>query len=102
MKNLERNKLTLGFVPITCATPIIGEHALGYYERYGLDVDIVKGWLGCVAGQMPEPRIRRVAFVVSKAYGDVTGYQFNGATVESGVQRKHQRSVDRLGQQAPR
>ncbi|MFW5641203.1 MAG: CmpA/NrtA family ABC transporter substrate-binding protein [Roseicyclus sp.] len=46
MKNLEKTKLTLGFVPITCATPIIGGHALGFYERYGLDVDIVKtaGW----------------------------------------------------------
>lgn len=46
MKNLEKTRLTLGFVPITCATPIIGGHALGFYERYGLDVDIVKtaGW----------------------------------------------------------
>ncbi len=46
LKNLEKTKLTLGFVPITCATPIIGGHALGFYERYGLDVDIVKtaGW----------------------------------------------------------
>ena len=40
IKNLEKTKLTLGFVPITCATPIIGGHALGFYERYGLDVDI--------------------------------------------------------------
>ena len=46
LKNLEKTKLTLGFVPITCATPIIGGHALGFYNRYGLDVDIVKtaGW----------------------------------------------------------
>ena len=46
IKNLEKTKLTLGFVPITCATPIIGGHALGFYERYGLEVDIVKtaGW----------------------------------------------------------
>ena len=46
LKNLEKKKLTLGFVPITCATPIIGGHALGFYSRYGLDVDIVKtaGW----------------------------------------------------------
>lgn len=46
MRNLEKRRLTIGFVPITCATPIIGGHALGYYGRYGLDVDIVKtaGW----------------------------------------------------------
>lgn len=46
LRNLEKTKLTIGFVPITCATPIIGGHALGFYDRYGLDVDIVKtaGW----------------------------------------------------------
>ncbi len=46
MRNLEKRSLTIGFVPITCATPIIGGHALGFYSRYGLDVDIVKtaGW----------------------------------------------------------
>ena len=57
IKNLEKTKLTLGFVPITCATPIIGGHALGCYERYGRDVDIVKtaGWAGsrdkCLNGE---------------------------------------------------
>lgn len=33
MKNLEKTKLTIGYVPITCATPIIGGHALGFYQR---------------------------------------------------------------------
>lgn len=45
-KNIEKKKLKIGFVPITCATPIVGGHALGYYEKYGLDVEIIKtaGW----------------------------------------------------------
>ncbi len=45
-KNIEKKKLTIGFVPITCATPIVAGHALGYYQKYGLDVDIIKtaGW----------------------------------------------------------
>jgi len=45
-KNLEKKKLKVGFVPITCATPIVGGHALGYYEKYGLEFEIIKtaGW----------------------------------------------------------
>ena len=43
---LEKTKLDVGFVPITCATPIIMAKPLGFYERYGLDVDVIKtaGW----------------------------------------------------------
>ncbi|MDJ0944210.1 MAG: CmpA/NrtA family ABC transporter substrate-binding protein [Kiloniellales bacterium] len=43
---LEKTKLNVGFVPITCATPIIMAHPMGFYERYGLDVDVIKtaGW----------------------------------------------------------
>lgn len=43
---LEKTKLNVGFVPITCATPIIMAHPLGFYKKYGLDVDVIKtaGW----------------------------------------------------------
>jgi nitrate/nitrite transport system substrate-binding protein len=43
---LEKTKLNVGFVPITCATPIIMAHPMGFYERYGLDVTVTKtaGW----------------------------------------------------------
>jgi nitrate/nitrite transport system substrate-binding protein len=42
----EKAKLKVGFVPITCATPIIMAKPLGFYEKYGLDVDVIKtaGW----------------------------------------------------------
>lgn len=42
----EKTKLKVGFVPITCATPIIMGKPLGFYEKYGLDVDVIKtaGW----------------------------------------------------------
>ena len=42
----EKTKLKVGFVPITCATPIIMAHPMGFYSRYGLDVDVIKtaGW----------------------------------------------------------
>lgn len=43
---LEKTRLSVGFIPITCATPIIMAHPLGYYAKYGLDVEVVKtaGW----------------------------------------------------------
>ncbi len=43
---LEKTELNIGFVPITCATPIIMASPLGFYERYGLDVEVIKtaGW----------------------------------------------------------
>ena len=46
MGKLEKSKLKVGFVPITCATPIIMAHPMGFYSKYGLDVDVIKtaGW----------------------------------------------------------
>ncbi|NNG14386.1 MAG: ABC transporter substrate-binding protein, partial [Gammaproteobacteria bacterium] len=43
---LEKTKLDVGFVPITCATPIIMAKPMGFYEKYGLDVSVIKtaGW----------------------------------------------------------
>ncbi len=43
---LEKTKLSIGFIPITCATPIIMAHPMGFYSRYGLDVSVIKtaGW----------------------------------------------------------
>ena len=43
---LEKTKLNVGFVPITCATPIIMAKPMGFYEKYGLDVNVIKtaGW----------------------------------------------------------
>ena len=37
----EKPKLKIGFIPITCATPIIMGKPLGFYEKQGLDVDVV-------------------------------------------------------------
>jgi len=43
---LEKTKLKVGFIPITCATPIIMAAPLGFYAKQGLDVEVVKtaGW----------------------------------------------------------
>ena len=43
---VEKKDLSVGFIPITCATPIIMAHPLGFYERHGLNVNVVRtaGW----------------------------------------------------------
>ncbi len=43
---LEKKNLKIGFIPITCATPLIMAHPLGFYSKQGLDVEVVKtaGW----------------------------------------------------------
>ncbi len=43
---VEKPQLTIGFIPITCATPIIMAHPLGFYQKYGLEVTVKKygGW----------------------------------------------------------
>jgi nitrate/nitrite transport system substrate-binding protein len=43
---LEKKALKIGFIPITCATPIIMAHPMGFYAKHGLDVEVVKtaGW----------------------------------------------------------
>ncbi|MBN9085037.1 MAG: nitrate ABC transporter substrate-binding protein [Rhizobiales bacterium 62-17] len=43
---LEKKALKVGFIPITCATPIIMADPLGFYKKHGLDVEVNKaaGW----------------------------------------------------------
>jgi nitrate/nitrite transport system substrate-binding protein len=43
---LEKSDLKIGFIPITCATPIIMAHPLGFYSKQGLNVEVIKtaGW----------------------------------------------------------
>lgn len=40
--NLEKTDLQIGFIPITCATPIIMSEPLGFYEKYGFNASVVK------------------------------------------------------------
>jgi nitrate/nitrite transport system substrate-binding protein len=43
---IEKSKLKVGFIPITCATPIIMAHPMGFYSKHGLEVEVVRtaGW----------------------------------------------------------
>ncbi|WP_172174911.1 ABC transporter substrate-binding protein [Brevibacterium sp. CT2-23B] len=55
---IERTAVTIGYVPITCGTPIVTAAALGVYEKYGLDVTLrrytgwAELWIAFVAGEL--------------------------------------------------
>ena len=42
----EKTDLKVGFIPISCATPIIMAEPMGFYKKHGLNVEVVKtaGW----------------------------------------------------------
>jgi nitrate/nitrite transport system substrate-binding protein len=43
---IEKKSLKVGFIPITCGTPIIMAEPMGFYKKHGLDVEVIKtaGW----------------------------------------------------------
>jgi nitrate/nitrite transport system substrate-binding protein len=41
-EGLEKTELQIGFIPITCATPIIMSEPLGFYQKYGFNARVVK------------------------------------------------------------
>ena len=43
---LEKTDLTIGFIPITCATPIIMAEPMGFYKKHGLNAKVRRaaGW----------------------------------------------------------
>ncbi|MEM9272417.1 MAG: ABC transporter substrate-binding protein [Cyanobacteria bacterium P01_F01_bin.143] len=41
-EGLEKKDLKIGFIPITCATPIIMSEPLGFYSKYGFNAQVVK------------------------------------------------------------
>ncbi len=45
-KNIEKPNLKIGFIPITCASPIIMAEPMGFYAKYGLNAEVIKtaGW----------------------------------------------------------
>src|SRR5690349_10698122 len=43
---VEKKDLKVGFIPITCGTPIIMAQPMGFYAKHGLNVEVIKtaGW----------------------------------------------------------
>ena len=64
---LEKTDLKISFLPITCATPIIMSEPLGFYKRYGLNVELKKyiSWAevrdSAIAGELDACKIKSAA-----------------------------------------
>lgn len=46
VKGIEKKDLSIGFIPITCATPIIMAEPMGFYKKHGLNAKVrrASGW----------------------------------------------------------
>lgn len=46
IEGIEKPKLKIGFIPITCATPMIMAGPQGFYQKHGIEVSLIKfaGW----------------------------------------------------------
>ncbi|HEX4996664.1 MAG TPA: CmpA/NrtA family ABC transporter substrate-binding protein [Terriglobia bacterium] len=46
VQNIEKKDLSIGFIPITCATPIIMAEPMGFYKKHGLNATVrrASGW----------------------------------------------------------
>jgi len=46
IKEIEKPDLSIGFIPITCATPIIMAEPMGFYKKHGLNAKVrrASGW----------------------------------------------------------
>ena len=68
----EKTDLSIGFIPITCATPIIMAEPLGFYSKHGLNAKVKRaaGWAMI--------RDWAVNKTCSKIYGKTRNNRFNG------------------------
>lgn len=105
-KGIEKKSLKIGFVPITCATPIVAGHALGFYQKYGLDVEIIKtaGWAvsrdNCLNGNydgshllfpMPQAMSMGLGSTGGEPWRIVSNVNTNGQAIVLGNQHRDKR-----------
>lgn len=102
---LEKTTIKVGFVPITCATPIVMASPLGLYEKYGLKVELVKmpGWAAVrdamIAGELDASHlIAPMPITMSLGIGStafatraITISNLNGNAIT--VAKQHQQTV---------
>ncbi len=68
---IEKPNLKVGFIPITCGTPIIMSQPMGFFARAGLNVDVVKtAGLGGDPRQDAEQGVRRGPHALADAARD--------------------------------
>jgi nitrate/nitrite transport system substrate-binding protein len=86
---LEKTNLTISFLPITCATPIIMSEPLGFYQRYGLNVELKKypSWAvvrdDAIAGKLDAFHILAPMPIAMTLGLDGTAFATNLASIEN-------------------
>ena len=98
---LEKKDLKVGFIPITCATPIIMAAPMGFYAKNGLNVEVIKtaGW--AVIRDKTINKEYDAAHMLSPMPLAITmGVGSNPHALHHAGGREHQRPGDHAGGQA--
>ena len=98
---LEKKDLKVGFIPITCATPIIMAHPMGFYAKHGLNVEVVKtaGW-AVIRDKTHQQGIRRRAHALADAARHHARRRLQPDPLHDAGGREHQRPGDHARHQA--
>ncbi len=97
----EKKDLKIGFIPITCATPLIMAHPLGFYSKQGLNVEVVKtaGW-ALIRDKMLNKEYDATHFLSPMPLAICMGLGSNRHADERGHHPEHQRPGHHAGPQA--
>ena len=89
----EKKDLKVGFIPITCATPIIMGAPLGFYAKHGLNVEVVKtaGW-AVVRDKTINKEYDACTYAGANADRDFARSRGAGDSVRGARDREHQRA----------
>jgi nitrate/nitrite transport system substrate-binding protein len=96
-----RTNLKIGFIPITCATPLIMAHPLGFYKKQGLNVEVTKtaGW-ALIRDKMMNKEYDATHFLSPMPLAISDGPGLERDAHERGHHPEHQRPGHHAGQQA--
>jgi nitrate/nitrite transport system substrate-binding protein len=98
-KNIEKKDLTGGFIPITCATPIIMAEPMGFYKKHGLNATVrrASGW-AMIRDWSINKEVRRGAHAEPHAARHHSRSGLPKRSVLHARRREHQRPGDHLAQ----
>lgn len=100
-KPLEKTKLSVGFLPITCAVPLIYGEKLGSYNKEGLDVSLQKiAGIALIRDKMLNGELDISQQVMPVALTMTAGLGGNAQSIKVLTILNQKRKFDGSGQQA--
>ncbi len=98
---LEKKDLKVGFIPITCATPIIMAEPMGFYKKHGLNVQVFKASSWAMIRDLSINGETDATHMLSPMPLAIThGRRLAVGAVRDAGRREHQRPGDHARQQA--